>query len=435
MNMYDLILRKREGGTIDTKEMYDMIVDYTNGRIPDYQMSAFLMAVYFKGLSDPETLDMTTAMAYSGEVLDLSDVGGVTADKHSTGGVGDKTSLVLAPLVASCGIKVAKMSGRGLGHTGGTIDKLESIPGFHTELSMDEFKDNVRNHGIALMGQSAKIAPADKLLYALRDVTATVDNMSLIAASIMSKKIAAGTDLIVLDVKTGSGAFMKKYEDSMELASKMAWLGKRAGKKVEYVISDMDQPLGNMVGNALEVKEAIDTLNGKGPDDLKQLCITLGGLMLTGTGFAKDMDEAADMLNDAIDSGRAIGKFKEFIKAQGGLPEAIDNPEMLPESTLIEPLYATQSGYIKHMDCEKVGLACLALGGGRFTKESVIDLSVGIELKKKVSDEVKEGDVLAYLYANDKEKLEDAREKLMEVYEYSATPVEKPELIKFISRD
>ena len=416
MRMYDLIVKKRDGGVLSKEEIAFMINGYTAGNIPDYQMSAMMMAVYFRGMNESETLNLTMAMAHSGEMLDLSAIQGVKVDKHSTGGVGDKTSLALTPMVAACGIKVAKMSGRGLGHTGGTIDKLESFPGFSTEIPTELFMENVNRHGIAIMGQTKDLAPADKKLYALRDVTATVDQMSLIASSIMSKKLAAGADAIVLDVKTGSGAFMKKEEDSFALAREMVRIGNGAGRKTIAVVSDMDQPLGRAVGNALEVKEALDTLRGQGPEDFTELCMTLGTQMLLAGGVASEETEAKAMLEDAIASGRALEKFGEFIEAQGGNKEDVYHPEHLPQASIQEEVPAPCTGVITHIRCDEIGMVSLILGGGRETKESAIDLSVGLILHKKRGDRVEKGESLAVLHANSREKLEEAKKRFLAAY-------------------
>ena len=429
MRMYDLIMKKRNGMSLSREEIEYMIQEYTAERIPDYQMSAMMMAIYFQGMSEEETLFLTMAMAHSGEMLDLSAIQGVKVDKHSTGGVGDKTSLALTPMVAACGVKIAKMSGRGLGHTGGTIDKLESFDGFSTEIPTETFLHNVNEIGIAIMGQTKDLAPADKKLYALRDVTATVDNMSLIASSIMSKKLAAGADAIVLDVKTGSGAFMKKQEDSFALAKEMVQLGKNAGRNTIAVVSDMDQPLGCAVGNALEVKEAIATLQGKGPADFTELCMTLGSLMLLAGEKAATQDEAHKMLQQVIEDGSALKKLAEFVEAQGGNPEMVYHPEMLPKACLQEMLCAPCEGYIQKIVCDEVGICSLILGGGRETKESVIDLSVGIILKKKVGDYVKCGEPIAEIHANDKEKLRQCMERLQQAYTIGEQKPEKRNVI------
>lgn len=416
MRMYDLIVKKRGGQALSTEEISFMVKGYTEGSIPDYQMSAMMMAVYFQGMDEKETLALTMAMEKSGDVLDLSPIKGIKVDKHSTGGVGDKTSLALAPMVAACGIPVAKMSGRGLGHTGGTIDKLESFPGFSTEISAEKFIENVNRIGIAIMGQTKDLAPADKKLYALRDVTATVDNMSLIASSIMSKKLAAGADAIVLDVKTGSGAFMKTEADSFALAEEMVNIGKGAGRKTVAVVSDMDQPLGYAVGNALEVKEAIETLKGNGPKDFVELCLTLGSQMLLAGGKVSEETEARALLQRCIEDGSALRKLADFVEAQGGNREAVHDVSLLPAAALQEPLKAEEDGYVSHIACEEVGICSLLLGGGRETKESAIDLSVGIVLEKKVGDAVKAGDTLAVLHANDPDKLAAAKNRLRQAY-------------------
>lgn len=432
MRMYDLIMKKRNGGELSTEEINQMIIEYTKGNIPDYQMSAFLMAVFFVGMSEKETIALTMAMANSGEMVDLSAIHGLKADKHSTGGVGDKTSLVLGPMVASLGIPVAKMSGRGLGHTGGTIDKLESFDGFSTSLTTEQFINNVNNIKMAIIGQTGELAPADKKLYALRDVTATVDNISLIASSIMSKKIAAGADTIVLDVKCGSGAFMKTEEDAVKLGTEMVKIGRGIGRETYAIVSDMDQPLGYAVGNALEVKEAIDTLNGNGPKDLLELCLTLGSYMLIGTKKASDADEARAMLKDTITSKKALNKFAEFVKAQGGDERAVYDTSLLPKASLTQDCYAASEGYISSIHSDEVGMVSLTLGGGRETKESKIDLSVGVVLKKKVGDYVKKGDVIATLYANSEEKLKAAKERFDKTYSYSDNEVKKTVFIKRI---
>ena len=430
MRMYDLIVKKRSGQTLSKEEISFMIKGYTEGSIPDYQMSAMMMAIYFKGMNEEETLQLTISMEKSGELLDLSSIGGIKVDKHSTGGVGDKTSLALTPMVAACGIPVAKMSGRGLGHTGGTIDKLESFPGFSTSLTTAQFIQNVNQIGIAIMGQTIDLAPADKKLYALRDVTATVDNMSLIASSIMSKKLAAGADAIVLDVKTGSGAFMKEEKDAFALAKVMVKIGNGAGRKCVAVVSDMDQPLGFAVGNALEVKEAIATLKGEGPQDFVKLCLTLGTQMLLVGGVAKSEQEAERLLMRTISEGSALKKLAEFVTAQGGNADAVYNPSLLPQASIVEPLLADQDGYINHIACDEVGICSLLLGGGRETKDSKIDLSVGIMLKKKKGEFVKKGEALAEIHANDLQKLKDAQERLRKAYIINAEkPLEAP-LIK-----
>lgn len=434
MRMYDLIVRKRNGGALSKEEIDFMIKGYTKGAIPDYQMSAMMMAIYFKGMDEAETLSLTMAMEKSGDILKLDAIKGIKVDKHSTGGVGDKTSLALTPMVAACGIPVAKMSGRGLGHTGGTIDKLESFPGFSTELTTEKFIQNVNSIGIAIMGQTADLAPADKKLYALRDVTATVDNMSLIASSIMSKKLAAGADAIVLDVKTGSGAFMKTEEDAYALAREMVKIGNGAGRKCVAVVSDMDEPLGFAVGNALEVKEAIATLKGNGPADFTELVLALGAQMLILGGKAATEKEAEEMLKSTIADGSALCKLAEFVKAQGGDEKAVFEEELLPKASIIKELKAEREGYISHIACDEVGICSLLLGGGRETKESVIDLAVGIVLKHKVGDYVKAGDTLAVIHANDETKLLAAEERLKKAYSITEEKPERRPLIKAVIR-
>lgn len=432
MRMYDIIMKKRNGEELTKEEIRFFVEGYTNGEIPDYQVSALMMAIYFQKMTEKETYELTMAMAESGDRLDLSAIHGIKVDKHSTGGVGDKTSLALTPMVAACGIPVAKMSGRGLGHTGGTIDKLESFPGFTTALTTEQFIENVNKIGIAIMGQTADLAPADKKLYALRDVTATVDNMSLIASSIMSKKLAAGADAIVLDVKTGSGAFMKKEEDARALAEEMVKIGKNAGRKTVAVISDMDQPLGFAVGNALEVKEAIETLNGKGPEDFVELCMTLGSRMLIAGGKANTPEEAEEMLKNVIQDGSALKKLAEFVEAQGGDESFVYHPERLPETSSRRELLSDKEGYISRIVCDEVGICSLILGGGRETKESKIDLSVGIVLQKKVGDYVKKGDILAVIHANNEDKAEEAACRLLKAYSITDTKPEKLPFIKAI---
>lgn len=432
MRMYDLIMKKRNGEALSKDEIDFMIKGYTEGSIPDYQMSAMMMAIYFKGMDEDETVHLTLAMKNSGDTLDLSAIQGIKVDKHSTGGVGDKTSLALTPMVSACGLKVAKMSGRGLGHTGGTIDKLESFPGFSTEISTEKFIQNVNDIGIAIMGQTADLAPADKKLYALRDVTATVDNLSLIASSIMSKKLAAGADAIVLDVKTGSGAFMKAEEDAKALAKEMVSLGKNAGKKTCAVISDMDQPLGCAVGNILEVKEAIDTLCGKGPDDFVELCLTLGSLMLVNGEIVSSVEEGRKRCQEAISSGKALEKLHDFICAQGGDGDFVYHTDRFEHAPIIEEILSPATGYISHIVCDEIGICSLILGGGRETKESEIDLRVGLVLHKKVGDYVKAGESLATIYAADEDKKQSAVDRFLKAYSFSDQEVVKAKIIKDI---
>jgi pyrimidine-nucleoside phosphorylase len=432
MQMYNLIQKKKNGMALTKDEIDYIIQGFTREEIPDYQMSAFLMAVYFKGMNEEETVSLTTAMANSGEIMDLSCIEGCIVDKHSTGGVGDKTSLVLAPMVAACGIPVAKLSGRGLGYTGGTIDKLESFPGFTSELSSSEFINNVNKIKMSIISQSQDIAPADKKIYALRDVTATVDNISLIASSIMSKKIASGADAIVLDVKTGSGAFMEEEKDAIELAQEMVKIGTGAGKKTLAIISDMDQPLGNAVGNTLEVKEAIDILDGKLENDVLELCLVLGSYMLVSAEKTEDIDEARVMLKKTIQDKSALNKLAEFIKLQGGDNSGIYNTELLAKASIVMELLSTYNGFIEKIDAAEVGIVNLLLGGGRETKDSTIDLTVGIVLNKKVGDKVEKDEVIATIYANDIEKLKIASDRLMNAYTFSVTPAKKRPLIKWI---
>ncbi len=416
MRMYDLIMKKRNNEALSKDEISFMIDGYTHGIIPDYQMSAFTMAVYFNGMNAEETLALTLAMAESGDMLDLSAIKGIKVDKHSTGGVGDKTSLALIPMVAALGVCTAKMSGRGLGHTGGTIDKLESFPGFSTSISTEQFMRQVNEIGIAIMGQTADLAPADKLLYALRDVTATVDNMSLIASSIMSKKLAAGADAIVLDVKCGSGAFMKTEDDAYALAKEMTAIGNGADRKTIAVISDMDQPLGFAVGNSLEVKEAINTLKGQGPADFEELCLTLGTYMVLAANKAESAEDARAKLKEVIKNGKALDKLAEFVKAQGGDPAYVYDPDLLPKAAYIENICSDKEGYIEKIACDEIGICSLILGGGRETKESEIDLSVGLVLQKKKGDYVKKGDILAIMHGNDKNKMEIATNRFLAAY-------------------
>lgn len=422
MHMYDLIGKKKHGEALTEEEIRFFVQGYTNGTIPDYQMSAFLMAVCFKGMNEAETIALTIAMAESGEMLDLSEIHGKKVDKHSTGGVGDKTSLILGPMVASLGVPVAKMSGRGLGHTGGTIDKLESFPNFSVAISNRQFIENVNRMKLAIIGQTANLAPADKKLYALRDVTATVDQLSLIASSIMSKKLAAGSDVIVLDVKTGSGAFMKTYEEARALAECMVKIGNGAGRKTYGVISDMNQPLGYAVGNILEVKEAIEALNGKAPEDLKDACMTLAAYMLLGAGRVETLLDARRLLTESITSGAALRKMAEFVKAQGGDERYVYEPDRFPKASLTYALKAENDGYIVTMNTEEIGLTSLVLGGGRETKESKIDLTVGIVFEKKIGDMVKKGDTMAVLHANEQKKLEMAISRLSRAITINASP-------------
>ncbi len=432
MLMTDLLAKKRDGGELSTEEIDFMIQGYTRGEIPDYQMSAMCMAILLRGMTDRETLDMTLSMMHSGETVDLSRIGGIKADKHSTGGVGDKTSLVLCPMVAACGLKIAKMSGRGLGHTGGTLDKLESFPGFQIAIGEERFIENVNNIGISLMGQTADIVPADRKLYALRDVTATVPSIPLIVSSIMSKKLAAGSDVIVLDVKCGSGAFMKTEEQARELARGLTRIGKLAGRKCAAVITDMDQPLGCAVGNALEVREAISVLKGENGGDLLELCLTLGSCMLTEAGYAPDAEAARAMLEGTVRSGAALEKLAQMVAAQGGDRQDVYDPSRLPEAAVRLEVPSLKAGYVRHIEAELVGLVSMHLGGGRETKESIIDLSVGLVLNKKVGDRVEKGENLAVIHATSAEKARDAAAMLRAAYEFSDEPVVRPPFIKAV---
>lgn len=429
MRMYDLILRKRNGDSLTGREIDWMIKQYTNEEIPDYQMSAMLMAICFQGLDETETYELTMAMAKSGEILDLSGIDGKKVDKHSTGGVGDKTSLVLAPIVAALGVPVAKMSGRGLGHTGGTIDKLESISSFSTELSEGQFQTQVNQIGIAIMGQTRDLAPADKRLYALRDVTATVDQISLIASSIMSKKLAAGADAILLDVKTGSGAFMKQVEDARALAREMVSIGEKAGKQMTAVISNMDEPLGCAIGNALEVREAVDTLKGRGPADFTELVETLGAYMLWMGDAAENIEEGAEKVRQVIKNGKALEKFFEFLTAQGVKDDPSISIENLPRADKIVKVCADESGFVGKIDAQEMGICSLILGGGRETKESVIDPAVGLILRKKVGDPVKPGDTLAEIHGNSAAKIKMAEEHFRKHYHITKERLEKRPMI------
>ncbi|ARK29068.1 pyrimidine-nucleoside phosphorylase [Halalkalibacter krulwichiae] len=400
MRMVDIIEKKRDGHELSKEEIYFVVKDYTKGEIPDYQMSALAMAIYFKDMTTTERVHLTMAMVESGDQIDLSDINGIKVDKHSTGGVGDTTTLILAPLVAAVGVPVAKMSGRGLGHTGGTIDKLESIDGFKVEIDSETFNRLVNENKIAVVGQSGNLTPADKKLYGLRDVTATVNSIPLIASSIMSKKIASGADAIVLDVKTGSGAFMKDLEEAKALAEAMVQIGKGSGRNTIAVISDMSQPLGFAIGNALEVKEAIDTLKGEGPADLHELCLTLGSQMVYLSGVASSIEEGRTMLEEAITTGKALETFKTFISAQGGDASVVDNPTKLPTAAYTFEIEAKEDGYVSEIVADEIGIAASILGAGRTTKESTIDLAVGLVLNKKVGDKVHKGESLVTVYSN-----------------------------------
>lgn len=435
MRMYDLIMKKRNSLELSKEEISYIIKEYVAGNIPDYQMSAFLMAIYFTGMSKEETLYMTMEVAHSGDMVDLSSIKGVKVDKHSTGGVGDKTTLIIAPIVASLGVKVAKMSGRGLGHTGGTVDKLESIPNFKTSLSREEFFDIVNKIGVSVIGQSGNLAPADKKLYALRDVTATVDSIPLIAVSIMSKKLAAGNDCILLDVKTGSGAFMKTVDSAIELAKEMVDIGSNAGKNTLALITDMDIPLGYNIGNSLEVIEAIETLRGRGPKDLTEVCIQLSANMLYLAGKGS-IEECIHFANRAIEDGSAYNKFIEMVEAQGGDSNVIKDVDKFEKSKYSFELKSEYSGYINSMDTESLGIASVMLGAGRETKDSVIDFSAGIIINKKYGEYIEAGEVLATMYANDESLFEAAAKKYLEAIEIKNTrPEIKPLIYARVSKD
>lgn len=411
MRMVDIIAKKRDGKELTSEEISFFVKGYTDGTIPDYQASALAMAIFFQDMTDQERADLTLAMANSGDTIDLSAIEGIKVDKHSTGGVGDTTTLVLAPLVAALDVPVAKMSGRGLGHTGGTVDKLEAVKGFHVEITKDEFIELVNRHKVAVIGQSGNLTPADKKLYALRDVTGTVNSIPLIASSIMSKKIAAGADAIVLDVKTGAGAFMKTPEDSEKLAKAMVRIGNNVGRQTMAVISDMSQPLGLAIGNSLEVKEAIDTLRGEGPEDLNELVLTLGSQMVVLAKKADTLDEAREMLIEVMKNGKALEKFKEFLENQGGDSSIVDQPEKLPQAPYKIEVPAKESGVVAEIVADEIGVAAMILGAGRATKEDDIDLSVGIMLNKKVGDRVEKGDSLVTLHAN-REDVANVMEKI-----------------------
>ncbi|MBX7000647.1 pyrimidine-nucleoside phosphorylase [Bacillus aerophilus] len=411
MRMVDIIAKKRDGKELSSEEISFFVKGYTDGTIPDYQASALAMAIFFQDMTDKERADLTLAMANSGDTIDLSAIDGIKVDKHSTGGVGDTTTLVLAPLVAALDVPVAKMSGRGLGHTGGTVDKLEAVKGFHVEITKDEFIELVNRHKVAVIGQSGNLTPADKKLYALRDVTGTVNSIPLIASSIMSKKIAAGADAIVLDVKTGAGAFMKTPEDSEKLAKAMVRIGNNVGRQTMAVISDMSQPLGLAIGNSLEVKEAIDTLKGEGPEDLNELVLTLGSQMVVLAKKAETLDEAREKLIEVMKNGKALEKFKEFLENQGGDGSIVDQPEKLPQAPYQIEVPAKESGVIAEIVADEIGVAAMILGAGRATKEDDIDLSVGIMLNKKVGDRVEKGESLVTLHAN-REDVANVMEKI-----------------------
>ena len=433
MRMVDLIAKKRDGQALTTEEIKFIVEGYTNGDIPDYQVSSLAMAIFFQDMNDQERADLTMAMVNSGDTIDLSAIEGVKVDKHSTGGVGDTTTLVLGPLVAALGVPVAKMSGRGLGHTGGTIDKLEAVEGFHVEITNEQFIDIVNRDKVAVIGQTGNLTPADKKIYALRDVTGTVNSIPLIASSIMSKKIAAGADAIVLDVKTGAGAFMKTEEDAKELAHAMVRIGNNVGRQTMAVISDMSQPLGFAIGNALEVKEAIDTLKGEGPEDLTELVLVLGSQMVVLAKKANTLEEAREMLIEVMKNGKATEKFKEFLSNQGGDSSIVDHPEKMPQAKYVIDVPAKTSGVISNIVADEIGIAAMLLGAGRATKEDEIDLAVGLMLRKKVGDAVKEGEPFVTIYAN-RENVEDVKAKIYENISISETAV-TPKLVHTVITD
>lgn len=430
----DLIQKKKNGETLTKEEIEFMITDYVAGKIPDYQMSAMLMAIYFNGMENEELAAFTLAMRDSGDLVDLSPIEGIKVDKHSTGGVGDKTTLIVGPIVAACGVPVAKMSGRGLGFTGGTLDKLESISGFRIDLSAEEFFETVKKTGISVIGQTGNLAPADKLLYALRDVTATVDSIPLIAASVMSKKLAAGSDKIVLDVTTGSGAFMKNTRDAKKLAKHMVAIGNHAGKETVAILTGMEEPLGFAIGNNMEVKEAIEVLKGDGPEDVKEVSVALAGMMLSLGLENVSHSQGKRMAKKALSSGQAFEKFKEMVRAQGGDIRYVEHPEFFERDAFEGEVLATEDGFLSGMDTEKIGVAAGLLGAGRETKDSVIDMSAGIYLKKKIGDTVKKGEPIAICYAGTKEKLNRGMAMFESSIRYSKETSRIPKLIVDIIR-
>jgi len=432
----DLIIKKRNGLKLNQKEIDYTIKEFDEGSIPDYQMSAMLMAIYFQGMDINEIKYLTMAMVNSGKTIDLSSIPGIKVDKHSTGGVGDTTTLALAPMVAAAGVPVAKMSGRGLGHTGGTIDKLESIEGFKTELSLSKFIDIVKKVGGSIISPTSDLAPADKKLYALRDVTGTIDSIPLIVSSIMSKKLAAGADAIVLDVTTGSGAFMREYKDALKLGKIMVDIGLELGKETVAVVSNMDEPLGFAIGNSLEIKEAIEVLKNRGPEDLRDLCLVLGAHMLKLGGATRNYEEGKKRLEKILKEGTAFDKFKEMVTAQGGNPEIINNPELLPLAKHCTKIKADLSGYIQKIDSRLIGESAMLLGAGREKKESEIDLSVGIILKKKVGNKVNNNEDLAEVYYNESEKLKEVKGKLLSSFVIGKKKPQKlPLILATINKD
>lgn len=428
MRMFDIIAKKRDGGVLSREELEFAVMGFVNGQVPDYQMSALLMAIYLKGMTEKETAQLTDVMAHSGDMVDLSSISGIKADKHSTGGVGDKTTLVIAPIVAACGVKIAKMSGRGLGHTGGTVDKMEAVPGTQTAVDRERFFAQVNEIGISVIGQSGNLAPADKKMYALRDVTATIGCVPLIASSIMSKKLAAGSDCILLDVKTGNGAFMKTLDDSIKLAKAMVSIGQHNGRKVAALITDMDTPLGHNIGNSLEVIESVEVLKGHGPADLTEVCYQLAANMLYLAGKGT-LEECRRMAEEAVASGAAYEKLKQMFAAQGGDVSVLDDPDKFQKAKFSRPLLASESCYLVRMNTEMVGNASVGLGAGRITKEDVIDFAAGIVLHKKTGDKVEKGECLATLYADHEEKFDAAEEMFRAALTFGPAPEPVPALV------
>lgn len=436
MRVVDIIEKKRDNNELSIEEINYFISGFTNGAIPDYQASALLMAIYLNGMNQRETVDLTMAMANSGDVMDLSKIAGIKVDKHSTGGVGDKTTLVVGPLAAAAGVPIAKMSGRGLGHTGGTIDKLESIPGFKIDMQMNQFVDNVNKYGIAIAGQTGNLVPADKKIYALRDVTGTISNISLIASSIMSKKIAAGSDAILLDVKTGSGAFMKSKDDAFNLAKEMVDIGTNVGRNTVAIITDMNQPLGSTIGNSLEVIEAIDTLKGNGPEDFEEICVMLAGYIIYLGEKASSFEEGEKIAREKLQNGEGLQKLRQLIDIQGGNSNVIDDYSIFPKADITHIVKAENEGFVSEIDAHGIGVASMILGGGRETKDSKIDYSVGLKLLKKVGDKLEVGDVLATIYGNDQEKVLECQKILQSSYRYSNENIVKTKLIYgIVSKD
>ena len=432
MNMNDIIIKKRDGGALTTEEIQYFVKGYTDGSLADYQASALLMAIYFNGMDKEETYALTTAMRDSGDIVDLSEVHGIKVDKHSTGGVGDKTTLIVGPMAAACGVPIAKMSGRGLGFTGGTVDKMESIPGFRTTLEEKEFLNLVNKNGISVIGQTGSIAPADKKIYALRDVTGTVENLSLITASVMSKKLASGSDAIVLDVKCGDGAFMKNLEDAKQLGSTMVEIGNADGKKTVAVITDMEQPLGRAIGNSLEVIEAIETLKGNGPEDITLLSEALAGIMIYVGGMAESPEKGYEMAIESLKTGTAFEKMRMFIQGQGGDANVLEDYSLFPQHAFAIEVVSPATGFVDQLNAKKVGIASQHAGAGRATKADKIDMAAGIYLNKKVGDAVLEGELLATVYGNNEEKVKASAKELETAYRIGDQKPKEQELIKAV---